>query len=109
MADYTDDDLAQGQALAEQGMQLAADAEGEGARAYYLEKLHSLLPWQEFVTSDDLWAIMSEPPEHPRMLGVVWKDARKLGWIEDTGERRKARRPGTHAGEMKVYRSKLFA
>ena len=56
------------------------------------------------VTGDDLWREVRSPPE-PRASGPLWVKARKLGWIEPTGQVIASSRRERHTGSVKVWRS----
>ena len=72
-----------------------------------LPALERLARGHEHVTSDDLWAVLEQPPVEPKQIGLLLKAAARHGWLEPTDDHRPSRRGANHGRPVRVWRSLL--
>ncbi len=102
-----------GRELRDQAIERAIKHAGEPWRLRALEIIWKTARKYEHLTADDYHRVATamnlERPPDGRAWGAVVIKARKNGWMSPTGDREKSKRPEVHRGEMKVYKSHIFA
>lgn len=87
----------------------AEDKVNPGFTQRALTAIHVAAQLKSEVHIDDLCRLFNEQAIHVNVWGSIWRTARKLGFIEPTGEWRKARELRIkHARKYPVYKSLIF-
>lgn len=60
---------------------------------------------QQYLTSDDVWALAESEPSESRMMGNALVRAQHAGVISPTPDHRRSRRPENHGRPVRLWRS----
>lgn len=79
-------------------------------RQVAVECLYALARHQQYLTTDDLWDVLPEPPPgvSHSIVGVLWLWAIRHGVVRKTDRMINTTRPVAHARSIPVYESKLW-
>lgn len=85
------------------------DSIGFDVQQQALHALHKAAEKKEKLTSDDVYLEGFTPPEKKEsMMGALMSEGERLGWLQDTDERRKSNRPTGRSRELHVWISRIF-
>lgn len=72
-----------------------------------LEAVREVAEKKAEFTADDVWATGLKKPGEARVLGPIMSNAKRNGWIEDSGRHTDTKQSASHSAPIRIWSSKI--